>query len=256
MHRCSQATSTIGSSLLCRRLLQLTSAVPSLPRPRSLRAWANNGGQIIAPPLPREVYDWVFPPLPVPPPINVRGPVLAAPPLVACVGQQRQSNYYAVAPLQRPRSGRPSSAGASFCRRPQSRPRCAPACHVRLPRVHAPRGPLLPRRRQPGRLHSGSGVHCNGVVGGQYRGTPWMRRQGTRRCQGAALLVPRVRDISLVGGEERPWLADCIGRGLRVAGTHDCNDQVLRSMRRPGPGLGSAGCAGGTPVQWTVLPCK
>jgi hypothetical protein len=83
--RRSPATSTIGSSLLCRHLLLSTSAVPSSPYPRLSRAWADNGDQIIAPPLPREVHDRVVPPPPAPPPVDVRGPVLAAPPLVTCI---------------------------------------------------------------------------------------------------------------------------------------------------------------------------
>jgi hypothetical protein len=44
LRRCSPATPMIRSSLLCRRLLLSTSAVPSLPRPRLLRAWADDGG--------------------------------------------------------------------------------------------------------------------------------------------------------------------------------------------------------------------
>ncbi len=85
MRRRTPATSTIRSSLLCRCLLLSTSAVPSLPGPCSSRAWANDGGQIIAPPLPCDVHDWVVPPPPAPPPVDVSGPVLAAPPLVMCV---------------------------------------------------------------------------------------------------------------------------------------------------------------------------
>jgi hypothetical protein len=75
----------IESSLLRRRLLLLMSAVPSLPRPRSSHAWANDGGQIITPLLPRGVHDRVVPPPPAPPPVNVHGPVLAAPLLVTCI---------------------------------------------------------------------------------------------------------------------------------------------------------------------------
>jgi hypothetical protein len=83
--RLSPAASTIRSSLLHRRLLLSTSAVPSSPRPRSSCAWADEGGQIIAPPLPRDVHDRVVPPPPVPPPVDVGGPILAAPPLVTCI---------------------------------------------------------------------------------------------------------------------------------------------------------------------------
>ncbi len=79
------------------------------------------------PPLPHDVNNWVVPPPPAPPPVNVRGPILPAPPLKACVGQQRQSNYRAATPPQSPQSGHPSSAGASSCRHPRSRPCRAPA---------------------------------------------------------------------------------------------------------------------------------
>ncbi len=159
--RRSPATSTIGSSLLCQRLLLLTSAVPSLPRPHLSRA---------------------------------------------------------------------SSACARSLRPP--------------PPTAAPTRSSLPWQWRSSQRHCGGG----------YRGMPRTIRRGTRRCQGAALLVPCVCNISLAGGEECPWLAGCVGGGLRVAGTCDCNDQDLRSMRRPGPGLGGAGRAGGPPVQWTVLP--
>ncbi len=37
------------------------------------------------PPLPRDIHYRVLPPPPAPPPVNVRGPVLAAPPLVTCI---------------------------------------------------------------------------------------------------------------------------------------------------------------------------
>jgi hypothetical protein len=162
--RRSPATSAIRLTLLCRRLLLLTSAVLAcvLPAPPLItcvlctcaailvvlrgvclqnshggrhckerpaaaggwqrqrhpphhRQWADNDGQIIAPPHPRNangriitpplpcnVNNWVVPPPPAPPPVNVRGPVLALPPLVACVGLQWQSNYCAAAPLQSP----------------------------------------------------------------------------------------------------------------------------------------------------------
>jgi hypothetical protein len=86
LRRRSPARSTIGASLLRRRLLLSTSAVPSLPRPHSSCAWADNSGQIIAPPLPREVHDRVIPPPPAPPPVDVCSTVLAAPPLIACMG--------------------------------------------------------------------------------------------------------------------------------------------------------------------------
>jgi hypothetical protein len=87
LRRRSPAKSTIGLSLLRRCLLLLMSVVPSLPCPRLLHAWANDGGQIIAPPLPRDVHDRVVPPPPAPPLVDVRGPILAAPPLITCILQ-------------------------------------------------------------------------------------------------------------------------------------------------------------------------
>jgi hypothetical protein len=83
--RRSPAKSMIGSSLLCQRLLLSTSTVLSSSRPRSLRAWADDGGQIIALLLPRDVHDRFVPPPLVPPPADVCSPVLAAPLLVTCV---------------------------------------------------------------------------------------------------------------------------------------------------------------------------
>jgi hypothetical protein len=102
LRRCSPPTSTIGSSLLHQHLLLSTSAVSSLPLPRLSRAWANDGGQIIVPPLPCEVHDWVIPTPPAPPPVDIRGPILAAPPLIACVGQRWRSDHRAAAPPRRP----------------------------------------------------------------------------------------------------------------------------------------------------------
>ncbi len=75
----------IRLSLLRRRLLLSMSVVPSSLCHHSSHAWANEGGQIIAPPLPRDVHNRVVPPPPAPPPVNVRGTILAAPPLVTCV---------------------------------------------------------------------------------------------------------------------------------------------------------------------------
>jgi hypothetical protein len=269
-------------------------------RPPRHRQRADDGGRIITPPLPRDVNDRVVPPPPAPPPVNVRGPVLAAPPLVACVGRRQRSNYRAAAPPRSPRSGRPSSAGTSSCRRPRSHPRCAPARCVRGPTTAVE----LSRRRSPATSTIGSSLLRRRLLlstsailslsrprssrassararssrpppptaaptrsspqwqwrssrrrrGGRYRGMPRTRRRGTWRCQGAALLVPRVRNISLAGSEERPRLAGRVGGGSRVAGTRDRDDRVLRSMRRPGPGLGGTGRAGGAPVQRTVLP--
>jgi hypothetical protein len=222
-HQSSPATTTIGLSLLNRRLPLSTSAVPSLPRPRLLRAWSNNGGQIIAPALPRDVHNRVIPPPPAPPLVNIRGHVLAAPLLIMCMGQQQWSNYYAASPPRCPRLGLPSSAGATSFGRPWSHPCHAPARHMCPPCMCAPRGPLLPL--PPGRLRGGSGVCHNGILmGGRYHGMPQTRRQGTRRCQGAALLVPCIHDISLAGGKERPWLVGRVSGGLRVAETHDHND--------------------------------
>jgi hypothetical protein len=67
-------------------------------------------------------------------------------------------------------------------------------------------------------------------------------------------MVPRICNINLTGGKEHPWLDGHVGGGSRVVGTRDRDDQDLRSMLRPGPGLGSAERAGGAPVQRTVLP--
>ncbi len=69
-----------------------------------------------------------------------------------------------------------------------------------------------------------------------------------KKARDAALSKSCPCDISLAGGKECPWLAGRISGGSRVAGTCDRDNQVLWSMRCPGPGLGGTGRAGGAPV--------
>ncbi len=51
------------------------------PRPQQ---WSNSSGQIIVLPLPRDVRNWVVPPPPAPPPVDVCGPGVHPPRAPAC----------------------------------------------------------------------------------------------------------------------------------------------------------------------------